>query len=248
MSLAGFQRAMCDLIADPDLCLRLRREPASVLDRYALDERERRRLLTIVRQPGMSVSCTLYRSNRIIPLHTRLPYSCALLGERFGPEVTEFWEQKAAEAGFGAEVENFAAFLRERLASAALESPYLLETLGFELAFDQLRLAPRRRLLDQIRGREPTGRWGLNPLLRVVRFDHDPSVLLGELADKRVPRGVPAGTFYLALDFCGDPPAMRAVDARFGNVLAGVAPGDAVSLEDDSLLRDMVESRLLVPL
>jgi hypothetical protein len=247
MSLAGFQRAMCDLIADSELCLRLRREPTSVLERYQLDGRERSRLLAIVRQPGMSVSCTLYRSNRIIPLHTRLPYSCALLGEDLGSELTAFWDSRAAEVGFGAEVENFASFLRGRLASGALTSPYLSETLGFELAFDELRLTQRRRLLAQVRSREATGLWGLNPLLRIVHFDHDPSVLLGELADGRVPHDVPAGPFCIVLDFRDDAPALRAIDPDLGSILAAASPGDAMSIDDDSLLGDLIESRLLVP-
>jgi len=39
----AYQQALCDMIASPELCLRVRRDPASLAS-FDLTERERRRL------------------------------------------------------------------------------------------------------------------------------------------------------------------------------------------------------------
>ena len=69
MSVASFQQALCDLIASPSLCRALRSDPDDVMANYELSDRERRRLVEAVWQRGMSTNCSLYRSNRVTPLH-----------------------------------------------------------------------------------------------------------------------------------------------------------------------------------
>jgi hypothetical protein len=91
MTAVAYQRALCDLIASPKLCLEVRRRPETALAPYELTARERRRLEAVVRQPGMSVSCTLYRVNRLTPLATLHPVSCRLLGSRFVVVAERFW-------------------------------------------------------------------------------------------------------------------------------------------------------------
>ncbi len=247
MALRDFQRAMCDLVADPELCLRLRQAPPTVLDRYELDERERWRLEEVVRQPGMSVNCSLYRANRIAPLHSSLPYSRVLLAERFGEQVSAFWRAQPAQLHFEPEVEAFGGFLRERIENGEAENPYLLETLEFELAFNALRLAPRRRLLAELRERQPSAAWNRHPLIRVVRFSHDPGVLLEALADGRVPEDLAEDDHYLVLDARGDPMRLKTIDPRFGRALATLAPDDSLALGDLPELTALADEGLLVP-
>src|SRR5882672_11333937 len=91
MSLQQFKQALCDLIASPDCARQARFNPDVILDSYELSDRERRRLVDLVRQKGMSVNCSLYRMNRITPLYTLMPLTCSLLGPRLIGEAEEFW-------------------------------------------------------------------------------------------------------------------------------------------------------------
>ncbi len=247
VSLREFQRAMCDLIADPELCLHLRRDPGAVLERYDLDGRERRRLRDVVGQPGMSVNCTLYRANRIMPLRTMLPHSCKLLGDRFVEEADAFWRANTADMHFGPEVEGFAEFLRGRVASRKLQDPFLIETLEFELAFNDLRLVSRRRLLAELGSRRESGSWVLNPLVRVVPFSHDPGILLAELAEGRVPASLPRGNFYLVVDARDPQLALKTISPRFGRALTRAAPDAPLDSNECSDLGALIEGGLLVP-
>lgn len=188
MSLASFQRALCDLIASPDLCVRLTTDADSVLAPYELSARERRRLTEIVRQPGMSTTCTLYRVNRITPLYTLLPLTSFLLGERLLPEAESYWaEYPGSDLQFKYEVERFGRFLLARIRSGELDDPYLEEVLNFEVSAAALRYA-RSRDSDA-------------ELIRVVRFRHDPATLLELLAERRRPAdNVAEGDFDVVLD------------------------------------------------
>lgn len=248
MSVRGFQRALGDLVASPELCVCLRSGGAEVLDRYELTARERLRLETVVRQRGMSVNCTLYRVNRITPLYSMLPRTCMVLGERLADEASAFWLSGSTDMQFGPETERFAEFLEARVSSGELQSPYLLETVGFELAVNALRFAPRLRQLADLRSREAGDSWELNPLMRIVHFAHDPAVLLEELARDRVPPpGLEQGDFYLQLDASGAELALRAVDPLLGSKLAGVTPGMTVLADSPTELEVLVEAKMVVP-
>ena len=184
MSLSSFQLALADLAASPALALAARRDP-TVLDRYDLTERERRRLRDVVTQPGLSTHSALDRAQRITPLHTLLPTACLLLGDRLPGLVDAFWQlQPNADHEDLRDVDGFADFLRRRMDEGALDDPYLEEVLDFEQALNQLKLAPR----------------GLTPPVRVLAFQHDPAVLLGHIALGTLP-GVelPLGLHFLAM-------------------------------------------------
>ena len=115
MSLEAFQQAVGDLVASPRRCVELRHD-ASLLDTYALDGRERRRLLAMVENAGMSHNCTLYRANRLTPIARSLPRTCVLLGARLATELEAFWTAAPdSELQFKREAERFAVFLTERL-------------------------------------------------------------------------------------------------------------------------------------
>ena len=91
MSIAEFQRAFADLIASPERCVALREGNADVLADYDMTRREKRRLEAMVQHEAMSVNCSLYRVNRLIPVYSVLPHSCRLLGDRLMVELDAFW-------------------------------------------------------------------------------------------------------------------------------------------------------------
>lgn len=183
MSLLSFQKALTDLIASPQLCLQMRTNPSALLLRYDLTPREQARLQSVVHQPGMSVSCTLYRVNRITPIYTMLPYTCFLLGTSLVPLAEEFWEiSYRSDLQFKREITIFGEFLLDKIKSGALENPYLREIVAMELAINELNFLPREALLDA-----PVQEGALHPLIRLIPFDHPPEALLTALAGIQQP-------------------------------------------------------------
>ena len=91
MSLAEFQRALGDLIASPVRSAEVAEQPQLALHGYALTQRERRRLWVMARSPRMRMNCTLYRINRIIPIHSVLPRTCRRLGDFLGGVLDEYF-------------------------------------------------------------------------------------------------------------------------------------------------------------
>jgi hypothetical protein len=191
MSLASFQRALCDLIASPALCLAVRADAEAALVGYELSARELKRLATVVWQRGMSTNCTLYRSNRITPIYTLLHYTCRALGPQLGTLIDEFWTVLNYKDGqFKSEIERFGAFLRERITSGAVASPYVEDVLAFELARNELEFGPRRSVLRAVAQLPPPERnqpCRLHPLARLVRFRHDPEAIFAALVAGAVP-------------------------------------------------------------
>lgn len=182
MSIASFQQALCDLIASPRLCLALRSNPEATLSGYRLSARERTRLTEVVWQRGMSTNCTLYRSNRVTPVYTLLNFTCRALGDQLTALLDEFWEAKEFRDGqFHSEIERFAAFLCRHIADGGIRSPFAAELLQFELALNALEFAPRKQVLRELAKLaplQPDTPCRLHPLARLVRFRHDPDILL----------------------------------------------------------------------
>jgi hypothetical protein len=191
MSLASFQRALCDLIASPALCLAVRADAEAAFAGYELSARELKRLATVVWQRGMCTNCTLYRSNRITPIYTLLRYTCRALGPQFRALIDEFWTVKNYKDGqFKSEVERFGAFLRERIAAGAVANPYVGEVLAFELARNELEFGPRRSVMRAVARLPPLQSdqpCRLHPLARLVRFRHDPQAIFAALAAGTAP-------------------------------------------------------------
>jgi hypothetical protein len=171
---AGYQRALADCVASPDLCLAVRADPVAALAAYDLTGREHRRLTAIVRQPGMSTNCTLYRLNRATPIGTLLPLTCALLADRFAAVLEDFWRASPPDMQFRGEIEAFGEHVLAMTRDGRLAEPYLADVLGFELARVALQFLPDR----PEDGDEPAAE---------VRFRHDPALLLGPLAEGRQP-------------------------------------------------------------
>lgn len=199
MSLLGYQQALCDLIASPASCLRLRDGDASVLDGYDLDGRDRRRLEAVVAQRGMSTTCTLYRVNRITPIFTLLPLTCFLLGDGLIAEAEKFWEQTGGtDLQFSPEADRFAAFVRRRVEEGSIDNPYVEEVMELELALNRVAFAARR-------SREETR----------IPFRHDPVALLGPLSRRQLPVTPPEqGEFVVVVDVSEHDVELRAERAE----------------------------------
>jgi hypothetical protein len=134
VSLEQFQRAFADLVASPGLCLDARANPGK-LDMYELTDRERRRLLSIVRHEGMSHNCTLYRANRLTPIARSLPATCLYLGGRLSNELEAFWTSETdTELQFKREAARFACFLLKRIRTRELDEPALARIITAELS------------------------------------------------------------------------------------------------------------------
>ena len=218
MALLAFQQALCELIASPGLCLAVRDDAAPFLGRYELSPRERERLQDVVWQRGMSTTCSLHRSNRVTPLYTLLHYTCVVLGPNFQRLLDAYWaDAELRDLEFKHEIYRFASFVKERLTSGALDDPFVREILDFELAVNELRFAPRRKIMEQVGDTEPAG--AVHPLVRVVRFDHDPAEVLTSLARGVVPRGLPPSESYLVLNAIGEELSVVAVDPETARAL-----------------------------
>jgi hypothetical protein len=246
MSLKTFQRALADLIASPALCRALRADPQPVIGQYELSPREARRLIDVVWQRGMSVNCTLYRVNRITPIYTLLPRTCFLLAGDLTRQVDLFWaDYERTDLQFKHEIGCFAEFIRGRLRSGAIVDPYLSEVLEFEVAANALRFLPRRQIKEQIaqlRSEDEQGEVRLHPLMRVVRFDHEPAELLQSLTEMRPPHSIsaPHGEYYLLLDVSGEELEVKRLDIDGGRLLRTIET-DAAPLDDkdaEALMRD----------
>ncbi|MDB4947748.1 MAG: hypothetical protein JWM27_397 [Gemmatimonadetes bacterium] len=252
MSLLEFQRALADLAASPQLCRELRAEAGPVLDRWRLDPRERTRVEAAVRHPGWVVNCTLWRANRLGPIYTLLSRSCYLLGDRFRDEVERFWTlHPRPDFMTRREVPRFGAFLHERLRSGGLRDPYLDEVLTFELAFFELGLLPRRQIAaetEEAMEAFPGTPLRLHPLVRVIRFSHDPAPLLDVLRRfQPVPADLAAGEFYLVVDGRqAEERQMGTLPPPLGRRLHDIAAGGSVADGSDEEAR-LVRPGLAVP-
>ena len=196
---------MADLAASPAHCLLVRADPMKALGAYTLSARERARIVSVVRQPGMAVNCTIHRTTRLVPLDTLLPLTCAALGKALGAEVEAYWSVATRPAiRFETEAARFVAHLETRLADAGNAWPWpaaaLADLARLELAIETLRVAPR--IVDQA-PRGPTAapvHHRLHPAARVVALGHEPRALLaGARAAPPDLANVPRGSYLIVL-------------------------------------------------
>ena len=184
MSLITFQRLMVELTLSPPMVRRLRAGDLADLERVDLTERERRRILDIVRQPGISVHCSLSRGNRLEAIAISLPMTCTLVKPMLQPLLDAFWDESPPTnyqlAGMDA---AFARFLRGRIDAGELEVEYLSEIVEYETLC--LGLRDRRRV-------DPEG----GDFEAFMEFEHDPDRLLPPLSRLTLPPpGLPKGSY-----------------------------------------------------
>jgi hypothetical protein len=169
VSLAAFQSQLARLVTDARWREEVRTSGPRVLE-GELTDRERRRLFRIAGDPGLVATATLVRSFRLGQILTLLPLTRSLLGDIvLGREVRRFWAEAPPRTFYALdEAEAFADDLLRR----RLHNPFVEEVVGFERAMLQLRRA----------------RPGNRPAPpQIIRFRHDPRVVLGALAAGRYP-------------------------------------------------------------
>lgn len=233
MTLSGFQLALCDAIATPELARQLRDLPESFLDRYDVTARERRRLIAMSRQPGLATSSAIYRLNRVTPLCEYLPMTSLILGDELVAHAEAYWESNGTDLQFAPEVAGFGAFLSERCRTGVAPQPHLADVLGFEIAINDLRFRSGDSVVaDRDRPAH------VHPLIRVVAFAHEPLCLLEALSEGRVPDDVPAGEHYVLIDCRDGGLQIVPVATEFGLRLLGLASGASADLSraDDQAL------------
>jgi len=181
MSLVDFQSAMAQLVIDQRFRTRVKRTGEAAIHTggtYDLTPTERRRLAAAARDPGFSITETMYRGFRIGRVVKTLPLTFALLGERrIASELRRFWRvQPPTTVFYVDEALAFCDYLRGRIGARGLRGVYLEEVLEYE----------RAGILLQRRDRE-----GQLPHRQGVQFRHDPFLLLQALRDGVHPRAIP---------------------------------------------------------
>lgn len=243
MSLAGFQRALVDLAAVPALCGRVRREGAAALTGYSLTEVEQRRIVSAAGQRGMRVNGMLYRSNRLSPLVSQLPYTFHLLGYGLRATADAFWaENPAPDRNAPREVRRFIQFVQRRVDEGAVAEPLVGEVLRWERATYELALLPPRATLAEVADAAARARAGAplrpHPLVDVAEFTRDPAALLPALFARRIPPydDVATGEYHLLVDFRGERRAFVPLPPRVAVAFLAVRDGAEVSPADGEIL------------
>ncbi len=164
MSIAEFQRAFADLIASPERCIAFREAASASLAGYDLTPREQQRLKAMAGDEAMSINCSLYRVNRLIPVYSVLPHSCRLLAGRLMEELEAFWAaSRHATLQYRWESWQFGLWIQERIAAGRLPDGPVADAVRLELALFDAQAAGR----DDGDGR-----------LRIVRRRYAPARLL----------------------------------------------------------------------
>lgn len=113
--LVAFQKALAELTASPSLCRQVRADPAILRQRYALTDKEWRRLTTIVASRGMEANCMLYRANRLAPVALNLPQTCDAIRDRLNTLISAYWDSEpTTDVHFLVEAERFCRFLQHQ--------------------------------------------------------------------------------------------------------------------------------------
>ena len=251
LTLRAFEHALSELVASPASCLAVRAGGDDFFRRFDLSDKEKKRLMEVVWQKGMSVSCSIYRSNRITPLYTFLHFACLLLADGLKTEVDQYWASAdAPDLQFKPEVERFGRFLKSRIVTNAITNPFLDEVLDYELAVNALQFISRQKILAQIqsaRSRPEPGPLQLNPLIRIVRFRHEPFELLKYLGQEQVPPGeVPSGEFFIVLDAAEEQIQLKQLDNQLGRVLLRIQE-DGVCRQNSPEVMELARAGLVVP-
>jgi len=237
MSLLGFQRAMADLAASPELCRRVRADAEPALAGYDLTPLEHRRVASVAAQRGMVINCRMHRSNRISSILTLLRGTVFLLGSQLRETADRFWAQyPTPDFTTRREIRRFATWLVAEVEAGRIDSPYLAELVQWELAHYELGLMARKRTLARLADdaqRWPDGPLALHPLVRVAVFQHDPAVLL-QRAFRRDPlpwSDISEGEWYLLLDV-REGHDVIALDDDTGRLLHAIQLGAPVPAEE----------------
>jgi hypothetical protein len=207
MSLQAFQQALVDLTLAPGRTRRLIRGDLTILEPYDLDERESRRLLDAIRQPGMSLNCTIARGNRFDAIGEIFPMTCVLLEPVLRELLDELWEDvRPTNYQFAGEEDAFAGIVRRKLATGELCIEYLDEIFAYECLCWEM--------AQQMRNQTDSH----HEIDAILEFHHPPDLLLPPLAVLTAPpAGLPTGSYRARL-------TLR--ESRFDVEMLSASPGD----------------------
>lgn len=193
MSLQAFQRALVDLTLSPEASRRLLEGDATILRSYDLNEREIKRLVDVVQQPGMSVHCTIARGNRFDAIGEVFPMTLVLLEPQLRVLLSELWEKHhPTNYQFAGEEDAFADFVKEKLATNQLSIPYLDEVFDYECLC--WKMAQEMRNQTELN----------HEVHAIMEFNHPPDQLLQPLSQLvSPPEGLPTGTYRARLTLRG---------------------------------------------
>jgi hypothetical protein len=176
MSQQVFQKMLARLVVDPDFRDLVRSTGSPAFD-GELTDLERKRLLALVDDPGVTITKTLHKGFRLGKILSMLPLTCQILGgKRLGRELKVFWRTYASRSFYYIdEAVAFCSFLETR--PSAMRIAYLPEIVAYERARLELQ---RPRVVDS------------QATSVEISFSHDPELLLTTLAKKSRPRRIPA--------------------------------------------------------
>jgi hypothetical protein len=176
MSQQVFQKLVARLVVDPDFRDLVRTTGSSAFD-GELTDLERKRLLVLVDDPGVTITKTLHKGFRLGKILSMLPLTCQILGgKRLGRELKLFWRAYASRSFYYIdEAVAFCSFLETR--PAAMRVAYLPEI----VAYERTRLELQRPRLGDSQAK-----------CLEISFNHDPEILLTTLAKKSRPHRIPA--------------------------------------------------------
>lgn len=194
MSLQAFQQAIVELTLSPRRIQKLLQGELGVLEKYDLTERERQRVLHAIRQPGMSLNCTIARGNRFEAIAELFPMTCVLLKPVLRDLLDELWEDAPpTNYQFTGEEEAFTGMVRRKIATGELAIEYLEDIFAYELTCAGL--AQRMRgdtTADEQRE-------------AIIEFHYPPDLLLIPLSEYNVPPpGLPTGSYRARLTLRGE--------------------------------------------
>jgi hypothetical protein len=194
MSLQAFQQAIVDLTLAPRRVRRLMQGDLSVLERYELTERERKRILFAVAQPGMELNCTIARGNRFEPVAELFPMTCTLLKPVLRELLDEIWEDAPpTNYQFAGEDEAFIKAVRRKIVSGELAIEYLEEIFSYESSCAEL-----ARRMGVVTDPNDVGE-------AILEFQHSPDLLLPPLSEYKLPpSGLPTGRYRARLILRGE--------------------------------------------
>ncbi len=248
MSLLGFQRALSDLAASPDLVRAVRAGAEDALAAYDLTPLEQRRVASAASQRGIIINCRMHRSNRSSSILSLLRGTTFLLGQELRDTFDRFWaDYPTPDFTTRREIRRFAGWLLAEVEAGRIDSPYLAEMVQWELARYELRMmAPKRTLARVAEDAErfPDGPLALHPLVRVAAFRHDPPSVVQRAANREsLPwSDVPTGEFYVLLD-AREGFEVGPLDVETGRVLYAIQQGAPVP---DDERDELLELQLLV--
>jgi hypothetical protein len=193
MSLQGFQQVIVDLTLAPKTIRRLLGGDLSPLDSYDLTEPECQRVLDVIRQPGMSVNCSIARGNRFEAIGELFPMTCVLLEPILRELLDELWEDfRPTNYQFAGEEDAFTSIVLRKMAAGDLPIEYLDEIFAYESLCADL----ARRMRNQT---DPGQEFDA-----LVEFHHPPDLLLPPLSElKAPPAGLPRGLYRALLTLRG---------------------------------------------